>query len=125
LSGLVYDTGALIAAERGDMRMWALHRRALARGVLPVVPAAVLVEAWRGDARMARVLQGCEIEPLEDLAARRSGELLGACKEAVEPVDATVVECAVRRGHSIVSNNRRHLQALAAGAKRRLGLIDL
>ena len=48
LTNLVYDTGALIAAERGERRMWALHAEALHRGVLPSVPAGVLAQAWRG-----------------------------------------------------------------------------
>jgi hypothetical protein len=29
VSGLTYDTGALLAAEAADRRIWALHRRAL------------------------------------------------------------------------------------------------
>ena len=33
MSGLTYDSGALIAAERDDRRMWLLHKRVLARGV--------------------------------------------------------------------------------------------
>jgi hypothetical protein len=58
--GLVYDTGALIAAESNDRRMWALHARALQRGVLPVVPATCLVEAWRGAKQpaLSRLLDG-------------------------------------------------------------------
>lgn len=31
---MTYDTGALIAAERNDRRLWALHRRALERGLV-------------------------------------------------------------------------------------------
>lgn len=59
--GLVYDSGALIAAERDDRRMWALHTRALQRGVRPVVPAGCVVEAWRGarQANVGRLLDGC------------------------------------------------------------------
>jgi hypothetical protein len=105
--------------------MWLLHRRALERGVLPVVPAAVLVEAWRGHALMARMLGGCEVEPLEEVAARRSGELLATSSVEVEATDATVVESAMRRGHTVVTSNRRHLLALAGAAKKRLSLIDL
>jgi hypothetical protein len=44
-AGLTYDIGALIAAERNDRTMWALHRAALVRGLLPVVPSGVLAEA--------------------------------------------------------------------------------
>lgn len=125
MSGLVYDTGALIAAERGERRMWLLHRRALERGVLPVVPAGVLVEAWRGQAPMSRMLRGCEVESLEEDAARRSGQLLATCSVGVEAIDATVVESAMRRGHAVVTSNRSHLLALAGGAKRRINLIDV
>lgn len=125
MSGLVYDTGALIAAERDEKRMWALHRRALERGLLPLVPAAVLVEAWRGHALMARLLRGCEVEPLEEDAARRSGELLAGCRAGVEATDATVVESAMRRGDTVVTSNRSHLLALAEGTKKRLNVIDV
>ena len=125
MTGLTYDTGALIAGERADRRMWALHRRALERSVVPVVPAAVLVEAWRGEVQLARLVQGCSVESLDEDSARSSGLLLGACRVPVEMTDATVVEGALRRGDAVVTSNRTHLSALAAGAKRRLSLIDL
>lgn len=32
MPGITYDTGALIAAERNNRRIWALHRRALEQG---------------------------------------------------------------------------------------------
>ena len=73
MTGLTYDTGALIAAERSDRRMWALHRRALERGAAPVVPAPVLVEGWRGSVQTARLLQGCQVEDLDQPAARAAG----------------------------------------------------
>ncbi len=43
-----YDTGVLIAAERGDRQVWALYRRSLERGMVPTVPAVVLAQSWRG-----------------------------------------------------------------------------
>ncbi|MGI9016110.1 MAG: hypothetical protein ACR2HR_03230, partial [Euzebya sp.] len=42
---IVYDTGALIAAERGDRTMWALHDGVLRRHLSPLVPAGVLAQA--------------------------------------------------------------------------------
>jgi len=125
MTGVTYDTGALIAAERGDRRTWVLHRRALERGVLPVVPAAVLVEAWRGGALMARFLAGCTVEPLEEGAARRAGLLLGASRSKVEGTDATVVEGALRRGDVVLTGNRAHLTALAAGSGKRLSVVEV
>ena len=46
-AGIVLDTGALIALERGDKRMIALLRRALAQGRAFRVPAGVVGQAWR------------------------------------------------------------------------------
>ncbi len=46
MAGVTYDTGALIAAERNDRRMWSLHAGFLAEEVAPVVPAPVLAGAW-------------------------------------------------------------------------------
>ena len=44
-AGVVLDTGALIALERGDRRMIALLRRALAQGRVFRVPAGVVGQA--------------------------------------------------------------------------------
>src|SRR5687767_10305525 len=55
--GVTYDTGALIAAERNDRAMWALHTGFLAEEVVPVVPAPVLAEAWRGGPRQASLVR--------------------------------------------------------------------
>jgi hypothetical protein len=125
VSGLTYDTGALIAAERNDRRMWALHRRVLERGMPPTVPTTVLVEGWRGGAQTARLLKGCYSEALEAVAARSAGRLLGACSAPVEATDATVVEGALRRQDTVVTSNRTHLEALADGVSRRLAVIDI
>ena len=36
---IVYDTGALLAAERRDARLWALHAELIAADTIPIVPA--------------------------------------------------------------------------------------
>lgn len=125
MTGLTYDAGALIAAERGDRRMWALHRRALERGVVPRVPAPVLLEAWRGRAEMARLLAGTVVEPLEATAARAAGVLLARAGEGPSPVDAAVVESALRRQDAVVTSDRADLEQLATGAGRRLAVVDV
>jgi hypothetical protein len=51
MTAFVYDSGALIAAEDNDRRIWTIHRRALERRAVPIVPAGVLTEAWRVTAR--------------------------------------------------------------------------
>ena len=125
--GLVYDTGALIAAEANDRRMWALHSRAIQRGVLPVVPAGCVVEAWRGGRQpnLARLLDGCEVEPLSSDQAKRAGALRRTLPHTVGPVDATVAETGVRRGGAIVTSDRSDIEQLATAARRRLPLIDI
>jgi hypothetical protein len=99
MPGVTYDTGALIASERNDRRMWALHAGFLAEEVVPTVPAAVLAEAWRGGPRqasLARFLALCEIEPLTKAQARAVGVLAGRADHR-DIVDITVVEGAARR----------------------------
>ena len=127
MSGLTYDAGALIAAERKDPQMWAIHRRALARGVRPVVPAGVLTEVYRSgrQARLAQLLTGCEIETLAATSAKAAGILLGRC--AIDPgaVDASVAEGALRRGDSVVTGNAEHIQALATGVNRKIDVIRI
>jgi len=36
MAGVTYDTGALLAAERNDRRMWALHAGFLSEEIVPV-----------------------------------------------------------------------------------------
>jgi predicted nucleic acid-binding protein len=127
VSGLTYDSGALIAAERDEPRMWAIHARALTRGVRPVVPAGVLTEVYRSarQANLARLLRGCHIDPLDETAAKAAGALLGRCSLDPGAVDASVAEGALRRGDAVVSGNAAHLRALADGVNRKLGVVPV
>lgn len=52
---LVYDAGALAAAERRSAPAWTLHREALQSGITPALPAAVLAQVWRGRANQANL----------------------------------------------------------------------
>jgi hypothetical protein len=118
--GLTYDTGALVAAERNDRLLWALHRAALVRGVPPVVPAGVLAEGWRGgpQATLSRFLKGCDVEGLSKELARQVGALSARAGHD-DVVDVSVVEGAIRRGHAVVTSKSTHMKKVAdaAGAK--------
>jgi hypothetical protein len=120
--GVTYDTGALVAADRGERRQWARHRALLTRREIPVVPAPVLAQAWRGGNRQAlltRLLAGCDVEALDDTQARAIGAL--AARAAVtDIVDACVVEGALRRHDLIVSSDPGDLHAIAAAISCRL-----
>jgi hypothetical protein len=103
---MTYDAGALIAAERNDRRIWALHRRALERAVVPTVPAGVLAQGWRGgpQAQMSRLLGGCRVEDLDDARARSAGAACGAAGTS-DVVDAAVVVGAAARGDLVVTSD--------------------
>lgn len=118
MAGVTYDTGALIAAERNDRRMWALHAGFLAEEVAPVIPAPVLAEAWRGDPRQAnlvRMLAMCTVEWMTENQARQVGVLAGRSGHD-DVVDVTVVEGALRRGDAVVTSNREHLEKVGRAA---------
>ncbi len=125
--GFTYDSGALIAAERDQPRMWNLHERALLRGVTPVVPAGVLTEVYRSgrQVNLARLLSGCRVEPLDEDKARQAGTLLGRCPISPGAVDASVAEGALRRGDAVVTGNAEHIRALAEGAGRKVAIIPI
>jgi predicted nucleic acid-binding protein len=127
MGGVTYDTGALVAAERNNRRMWALHAGYLAEEVAPAVPAPVLAEAWRGGSRqasLARFLRMCDIEPMSEELARGAGVLAGKADHD-DIVDVAVVEGAVRRGDAVVTSNITHIRkvAEAAGASLRIETI--
>lgn len=126
MGGITYDTGALVAAERGVRLVWALHRRALERGLRPTVPAAVLAQGWRGgpQAELSRLLKGCRVEPLDELRARAAGAACGRAKTA-DIVDAVVVVGALARGDLVVTTDRDDIRRLAEALDSRLELVAL
>jgi len=122
MGGVTYDTGALVAGERNDRSMWALHAGFLAEEVAPVVPAPVLAEAWRGGARQAslsRLLAMCDVEPMTEEQARQVGVLAGKAAHD-DVVDVAVVEGAIRRRDAIVTSNEDHIRRVADAARVRL-----
>jgi len=114
--------GALVAAERNDRRMWALHAGFLAEEVAPTVPAPVLAEAWRGGGRQAslsRLLALCAVEMMSEELARGVGVLAGR-SDHDDVVDVAVVEGADRRRDAIVTSNDAHIRRIADAARARL-----
>lgn len=114
MSGLVYDAGALVGAERRDEAMWVLHHRALARGVAPIVPVVVLAQAWRGgpQALLSRLLGGCLVVSIEEDAGRAAGRACAAAGTS-DVVDALVVVLALAHGAAVVTSDPRDLGRLA------------
>lgn len=125
-SGLTYDTGALIAAERDDRLMWALHRAAITRGVAPTVPAGVLAEAWRGGPQhqISRMLKGCAVEELSETQARQVGQLIARCG-LDDTVDVAVAEGAMRRNDAVVTSNRENIEQVVDAVERKVPIHDV
>jgi hypothetical protein len=120
--GVTYDSGALIAADKGERRTWARHRALLVRRVVPTVPAPVVAQSWRGSSRqvlLARLLAGCDVEALDHGRARAAGAL-AARAAASDIVDACVVEGALRRGDLVVSSDEDDLRPIADAAGARI-----
>ena len=122
MSGVTYDTGALIAADRNDRGMWSLHAGFLAEEAVVTVPSPVVAEAWRGGSRqanLARLLALCEIEELSYEQARRVGILAGKAGHD-DIVDVTVVEGAIRRRDAVITSNPTHITSIADASRTRL-----
>jgi hypothetical protein len=114
-SGLVYGAAALSAASRGDRLLWALHRAALVRGLVPVVPAMAVAEAMRTveerDA-LSKLLIGTEVESLDVDRAERLGTL-AASAGTDNLATVAVVESASRLNHAAVTERSPRLADLA------------
>ncbi|HSZ70192.1 MAG TPA: hypothetical protein VK756_07510 [Solirubrobacteraceae bacterium] len=121
MSGVTYDAGALIAAERDSQSVWRLHRRLLERGLYPTLPTVVLGQAWRGgpQARLSRLLRGCYIDPLTERQARRAGAALAASGGS-DLIDAAVVVAALSRADLVVTSDPEDLRRIAAALGRDL-----
>jgi predicted nucleic acid-binding protein len=122
---IVYDAGALLAAERGDRRLRGLHAEALLAQTTILVPAPVLTQVWRDgrkQARLSKLLKGCTIEPTSEQAAKAAGELLGTSRTS-DAVDAIVVATALSLGAVIFTSDADDLNKLADAADAELELI--
>jgi len=113
--GVLYGVGGLRAAARGDRVLWALHRAALAHGIVPLVPAPAVAEAFRTEARgdrLGALLAGTLVEPFGDDAARRAGEL-AARTDTADLVAVVTAEVAARRNCAVVAARQGALRRAA------------
>lgn len=114
MAGLTLDAGALIAYERGDVRIREILTLSYARGIVPTIPAVALAEVWRGDAkdvRLARLLKTCSVEVVDERMARTAGSLRRAISGA-GTIDACIAVGVRRRGDAIATSDPLDLRAL-------------
>lgn len=121
---LVLDSGALIALERNERRMWARLKGAQVAGEVPVTHAGVIGQVWRGgprQARLVRALDGVDVRPLDEPLGRGAGELLGATGLA-DVIDAAVVLLSID-GDEVITADRADFERLAAASGRHVDLV--
>lgn len=114
MSALVLDAGALIAVERFDRSMWAILAEARERGTDTLIPSTVLAQAWRGGPRsapLARLLEACDVDPLDERRAKEVGIRLGARGVSDVP-DAHVACCATARRALVATSDPDDIAAL-------------
>ena len=116
--GYTFDTGALIAVDRGDRRVALLLSRAGERSGTITIPASSLAQAIRAPQRQARLVRlvrdrGTRVIALDQPVATRVGRLLAASGTA-DVVDAHVVVCARQAGTTVVTSDPDDLRRLDA-----------
>lgn len=124
MRAIVYDTGALLAAERRNPDFLALHDELTAARIRPIIPVVVvLAQAWRGGPQhqISRVLKACDILPDDQRTGRAAGVACAASGTA-DVVDAIVIVTAVRHQAPIVTSDPGDLTRIAdsIGVKIRL-----
>ena len=112
MTGLTFDTGALIALERGRQRMKAIFERSLEKAQPITIPADVVAEWWRGRTDLRDgILESVDVEPLTAALAKVAGEALAHVRGATV-VDAVVMASAASRGDIVYSSDVNDLEKL-------------
>lgn len=111
---VVYDAGALIAAESNDRRMWAEHRVRLEMGIVPLTTAPVVAQVSRSprQAQLRRFLQGCDVAAFVDQQAHEVGALL-ARTSLSDVVDAHLALVAAARRATVLTSDPGDLAILS------------
>lgn len=114
---MVFDTGALIAFDRGDRRVAALVEAVRRRREILVTSSGCVAQAWREggprQALLARLLSGIHEHALDPTVSRHVGGLCSAAG-STDVVDAHVVSLA-HDGDVIVTSDPDDLRKLLAG----------
>jgi predicted nucleic acid-binding protein len=126
MTPVVYDAGVLVAADRNTRRVWAEHRVRLEAGIVPVVPAPVVVQVSRSptQAQLRRLLRGCEVVSLTEQRAHSAGRLLGRAGSH-DVVDAVVADTAAELRADVVTGDGADIRLLLDAADAPGQIIDV
>lgn len=122
----MYDAGVLVAADRGQRRVWAEHRVRLEAGQVPLVPTPIVAQVSRApnQAQLRRLLRGCEIVPFDEADAHQAGALLGKSR-TTDVGDASVAALAIRRHADVLTGDASDIVRLLSAAQSKLAVIDI
>ncbi|MGH7434339.1 MAG: hypothetical protein ACRENE_01545 [Polyangiaceae bacterium] len=118
MSGLTFDTGALIALERRKQSMVRVYTTAQRAGVRITVPTVVLAEWWRagGGRRLReRIVASVHVEDLTKRIAALAGEALGVVigvKPDAGTIDGIVMTSSWLRGDMIYTTDVGDMESL-------------
>ena len=125
MAGLTLDAGALIAAERNDRTVWRRLAAAKREQARVTIPAGVLAQTWRGNSpRIAKLLQGCEVEALDEDRAKVVGRALGQSKTR-DVIDAAVVLGAMRRRDTVLTSDVPDLKVICDALRASVRLVGV
>jgi hypothetical protein len=123
MAALVFDSGALIALERGDREVAAMLLVAAKSGAEAITSSVCVAQVWRDparQARLARALVGFVECDLDARRARDCGTLL-ARSETTDIADAAV-SLLVGEGNTLLTSDPEDIRRLldAAGTRARI-----
>jgi predicted nucleic acid-binding protein len=126
MTPVVYDAAVLVAADRNTRSVWAEHRVRLEAGIVPVVPAPVVVQVSRSpaQAQLRRLLRGCEVVSLTVQRAHAAGRLLGRAGSR-DVVDAVVAATAAELRADVVTGDRADSRRLLDAADASGQIVDV
>lgn len=116
MSGVVLDTGALIALERGDRTVRVLVDEARRKRATLTLPAGCIAKAWRDPPRQARLASflrspAVDVIALNDAEARRVGVLLASTGTS-DITDGHVAVCALRLDAAVLTSDPEDIRQL-------------
>ena len=110
---VMFDTGALIALERGEQRIRKVHRLATEHGYQMVATTPVIAEWWRKGRRQkerTKILRTLVLEPPSSFVAKLAGEAIGLL--AAGTVDAMVMASASLLGDTVYTSDMPDFERL-------------
>ena len=109
---ITFDTGALVALERGKPRAMKVYTHARDRGLVVASPNVTIAEWWRGRTdRREAVLRGLFVEPASDDEMKLAGVAVGKVRGATT-IDAIVAAFAVQRTGIVYTGDVADFEAL-------------